>query len=86
MPFNASRSSTSFSVQNLTSYDTNKCLTNFGPNNSLSYLTTNDLSDLKTIENDIYIKKHHEKICVLKEVLSSERKYLNDLKEIVDVI
>lgn len=49
-----------------------------------SFLTTPDL----TIDNcnhiDLNSKREREKVNVLKEVISSEKKYLNDLKEIVD--
>lgn len=42
------------------------------------------LSDFK-IENEFNIKKQQEKVNILKEILSSEKKYLNDIKEIVEV-
>jgi hypothetical protein len=52
-------------------------------NDCLSFYTP-DLNDLKhkTQQN---LKQQQEKFNILKEILSSENKYLNDLKEIVDV-
>ena len=78
-----SKSSTnaSVSVQNLVSLTTRL-------NHRYSFLTTPDLTaDLTTSANELndsHSKREREKLNVLKEVISSEKKYLNDLKEIVD--
>jgi hypothetical protein len=52
--------------------------TSSSSNNNYNNKSLNDLNDL----NDA--KREREKFNVLKEVISSEKKYLNDLKEIVD--
>jgi len=59
----------------LTSPSTN---TSSSSNNNNNNKSLNDLNDL----NDA--KREREKFNVLKEVISSEKKYLNDLREIVD--
>lgn len=74
-------SNASVSVQNLVSLTTRL-------NHRYSFLTTPDLTaDLTQSANDLnnsHSKREREKLNVLKEVISSEKKYLNDLKEIVD--
>ena len=54
------------------------CLTNNTNNNHNGNLVNN----VNTVTNS---KRHQEKYHVLKEILSSEKKYLNDLREIVEV-
>jgi hypothetical protein len=54
-----------------------------------SFVTTPDLSSNESNSNQIdelTLKKNIEKANVLKEILTSEQKYINDIKEIVEVI
>lgn len=43
-----------------------------------------DLNDYK-LEIETNLKRQQEKFNILKEILSSEKKYLNDIREIVEV-
>jgi hypothetical protein len=52
-------------------------------NDCLSFYTP-DLNEFK-LETQNNVKRQQEKFNILKEVLSSEKKYLSDLKEIVEV-
>ena len=56
------------------------CLTNNTNNNNNH--NGNLVNNVNTVTNS---KRHQEKYHVLKEILSSEKKYLNDLREIVEV-
>ena len=49
----------------------------------IQQLNQNDTNDNDQQQN---LKKQQEKFNILKEILTSEKKYLNDLKEIVEVI
>jgi hypothetical protein len=62
----------------LTSPSTNTSSSSNNNNNNNNNKSLNNLNDL----NDA--KREREKFNVLKEVISSEKKYLNDLREIVD--
>lgn len=74
------------SIQNFTSYETTRSLSSLGQESCQSYVTLPDTDiNMTAVEHSILIKRHKEKCNVLKEILSSEKKYITDIKEIVEV-
>ena len=52
----------------------------------LSFYMPPDLSDVKQEQEELERKQQLEKANILREILSSEKKYISDLREIVEVI
>ena len=87
--------SSSVSVQNLLSLTkrysfltqtdlTNSDLLLTTPTTNITCSSSNNNNNNKSLNDLNDAKREREKFNVLKEVISSEKKYLNDLKEIVD--
>lgn len=84
MPLLSAQSVGSLRCPNISSYETTESLTNL--NSSVSYLTKPDMNEVVNCSTEHLqsMKRHREKCHVVKEILSSEKKYIADIKEIVE--
>ena len=85
----ATHSTVSLHHSNFNSFETTKSLSSLSQLSYSSFITTPDISYEVVNSTPEYaddtLKKQIEKGNVLKEILSSEKKYVNDMKEIVEV-
>ena len=74
----------SLDCHNINSYETMNSLASLSHANCASFVTVPDLSDHCSPEFLQSTKRHREKNNVVKEMLSSEKKYIGDIREIVE--
>ena len=88
MPLLSAKSIGSLECQNKhNAYETTKSLINLSPNNCTPFMTVSGLQiDVEngSPEQMQCMKRYREKCNVLKEMLSSEKKYIHDISEIVE--
>lgn len=73
--------------QKINSYETTKSLTSLNQTSCMSFMTMDDLNSSSANCSPEYsqaIKRYREKHNVVKEMLSSEKKYIADIREIVE--
>lgn len=73
------------SMQNFASYETTRSLSSLGQDGCQSFVILPDNENISSAEHSLIMKRHKEKCNVLKEILSSEKKYISDIREIVEV-